>query len=655
MQRHPSVHSFYSSRETAAVSDVIGSMLLVAVTVGATAGFGLLILNIEGPPPVIHVALEATIGPGADGDWGPGDAELRLGHLGGMPLPDDGLNVQLVYPNGGAITFEPTFIGGALVIGQEWVQVISAEENQEINIRVFIDGGRASQFLLETGDTAVSGTFFLETFVNGRTVVNGTVASFAGAKSANDGDLAALLSEEDTSGAPPAEISGQSTSDSGALNPGNVLVADDQYATLPDANDWVQAATFPNPPSSPVTQVLIGFDGLKTVAPSNVAHQVTVQNHRAGGNTISTPLVAAQAGHFYIAAIANGDGTERSVTGVNGLSLVWSQVAAQCNSRNTGCIEVWRGTGIATAGVVTASFSGNVDDSAIAVSGYSGVNLANPILDSTADEHPSDGSQPWSSSPVNGVNGGLLYVALNGHNREATSWSNPTEQRASVGQANEVWLLAADGGSVDGANTASGTLVGGSDDWHLVALTLNPAPVGSTTATISYSLSGTPSANTRTVTLTESEQEFVHDVTADRAWATSDMAQLAVRVTASTTGGADIEVDHIFVRVTTASGAATFSLNMTLDFTGIPSGDHELQMRYRLNPAGESYTVEVGDGTTWRSCPGTLSAVAYAVYPCTLLASDINSGAMKVRLRDADVTSTSQSAIELEYARVTTT
>ena len=91
----------------------------------------------------------------------------------------------------------------------------------------------------------------------------------------------------------------------------------------------------------------------------------------------STPLAAVQ-GQLYLAAVATNPPVD--VTGVAGLGLTWSPVAAQCAGRNKTNVSLWKAQGTPSGdGPVAATLSSSPDNAVVTVTRYSGVLDADPI------------------------------------------------------------------------------------------------------------------------------------------------------------------------------------------------------------------------------------------------------------------------------------
>lgn len=125
-----------------AVSDVLGSILLVGITVASAVGFGLLLLSFDGPPDVQHTRLSVILVPGAGG-WNSGDEALRVTHLGGEPLRRSVTTIQYTPPSGVPVQVTGTGLGGGfgdgeLRIGETWTQTVTAAANDAFAVQVVV-------------------------------------------------------------------------------------------------------------------------------------------------------------------------------------------------------------------------------------------------------------------------------------------------------------------------------------------------------------------------------------------------------------------------------------------------------------------------------------------------------------------------------------
>lgn len=652
------------------VSDVVGSILLVAITVVMAAAFAFLLFQFKGPPDQLHARLGVVIGPGNDLTWNTGDETITLTHNGGEPLVASQVKLTYTVGTGTRRTVTaPGFPGGTLTVGETYVQVLAdpVAEGVGLSLQVVVNDPTGSRVLLDANASGGTGVAIPATYAYAAnfTAGKGTVATFLpNIRSATDSGAFAALTEAGTGGPVTSTLTGTSGTGSGATNPGNVLASDNQYAVL-DANaEWAQASGFSAPAgATTVTSVVLGMEANGTAGiTSTVAHQQTVTGTGSGA-TVSATGLTATAGNVYLAAISNGEANLRTVTGVSGLGLTWAKVAeAQASSTDKGRLEVWVGTGASPSGTtVTATFSGNTQAAAIVVSRYSGVNTANPVQASQASDAPGTGASTWSLASIAGtLTQGRLYAAVNAVDQAGVNFVTPatTGKRADVDSGGHVQLGVADGVAAL-ANAASGTISPGAVDWQAIALTLRPAPNPDPVVSLSYLVNGVAGTATLSQSLPSTEAVYTLDVTADRAWTVANIGQAAVRVTATTLNGGTVNVDRAYLTVTTSSGATTYALQVVMGFDPVPAGVVQtVQVGYSVTSPGDTFQMVVYDGSSWatsRTCAGTLSATSPSAFACTLvLPGEWRSGAPLVRFVDSTPTGTAQGTLRLDYVRVAT-
>jgi hypothetical protein len=113
--------------DEAAVSDVLGSLLMVGMTVIAAVGLGAMLLAFDGPADQLHADLTMRTDPGTGG-WGTADETLQVMHLGGEPVLDHQVTIQ--YKIGattrcfgartGCTALGSAFADHQLTIGETW-------------------------------------------------------------------------------------------------------------------------------------------------------------------------------------------------------------------------------------------------------------------------------------------------------------------------------------------------------------------------------------------------------------------------------------------------------------------------------------------------------------------------------------------------------
>lgn len=643
------------------VSDVIGSILLVGITVVMAAAFGAVVLAYDGPEDQVHAQLAVTVGPGSDGDWGANDAVLEVRHLGGEALDQAAVRVRYAVAGGAVQQVAPTFAGGTLTVGEEWTTTISANAGDQVLVDVVVDAGVQSQ-LMSTGVASAGAAPALLTYVSTITATagKGTVTAAANAAAAND-NLDAMLEEGPLTGTTTQLTrSPASTSNSGASN-SNVGASDDSRAVLDLAADWVQGSSFTaNPGGVSVTDLSIGFEGRGTQTCSQVARTGSVlSNAGSGGTSIAAGItVTVATGITYVAAIAVGDDTANDVTAVSGPSgVVWSPVQQATNGNNR--LEVWVGTGTATigAGFVTASVPSGIDNAAIVVTQYTNVDASSPVQDSIV------GSGTSGTSATTAIAGtattGWFYFASNAGTAGTGTphdFVTPTDanQRADLDGGGEVQLGVADQAAA-ATNAGSATLPA-TFPWEAVGVTLKPSCTALPSVQLSYLLNGVATGTPQTFALTTSDASSSINIISDRTWAVSDIALLSVRVTLpSTTAGSTAEIDHVYLVLTTSDTVTQYRAEFFLDFTTVPLSTTEVvQLRYKTNGA-DSFVAAVYDGSAYRTCPGLLSAITYAVLSCAIdeaTEHESTSPNVRIRIQDSTPAGTTRGTLLLDYARV---
>lgn len=122
----------------AAASEVIGSILTAALTIGmaVTLGqFAVDLLPAEKPP--APTSLQAAVNPG-EGGWGTGDETLSLSHTGGAPLPQNDTTIRV---RQGALEHDfshenISFPEGHLALGDRWNTTLSVPANTTLEVSI---------------------------------------------------------------------------------------------------------------------------------------------------------------------------------------------------------------------------------------------------------------------------------------------------------------------------------------------------------------------------------------------------------------------------------------------------------------------------------------------------------------------------------------
>lgn len=339
-----------------------------------------------------------------------------------------------------------------------------------------------------------------------------------------------------------------------ATNPSNARFDDGSYANIA-SGQLVDITTYSIAPTlAAVAQVKLRLIGKKqasqfqTVAMAE--HQFT-----SGANvgSLASPSLAGGTAQCYVAAISRyNNGT---VTGVTGLGLTWVLVDTYVDDQTHGALDLWVAVGDATAGAVTATFSTLAGTCHIAVTRFTGVDQTTPVED--FDHDRGNNTSAVSTPALNGTNKGYRLTAIEEHQRTNTPGGGATELSDQNGAAAGNDGLAVQGLALTstGSSAPSSTLSGGAH-WVAVALTLSPAAAIDPSVTLSYELSNVPGATSQDITLSSiTDTTFDVDITADRVWAFTDIANMEVIATALTIGDATADIDALNIVVVETSGS----------------------------------------------------------------------------------------------------
>ncbi len=257
------------SGDDKAASDVVGSILLVAVTVGMMAGVGMSILSIDGPVDQVRTDVQISVLRGGT-DWGDGDEVLRLRHLGGEEIPAEGTSIRLKI-NGTQSVYEGAaldagFADGQFSLGDVWSATITVPSQATVLVDIINPGLRAviasSSFVAAPGQVAIPA--LAETFPSTHVDIKGTTTNFANAQNDTDSGAAARLDEATNPPATPTTrlSPGAVSSSSGVSDPSRVIVSDNSRANYNDVGDTITTNGFDVPASAVlIQQVVIGFEG----------------------------------------------------------------------------------------------------------------------------------------------------------------------------------------------------------------------------------------------------------------------------------------------------------------------------------------------------------------------------------------------------------
>ena len=211
------------------------------------------------------------------------------------------------------------------------------------------------------------------------------------------------------------------------------------------------------------------------------------------GNVLAVP------GDFYVAAIVTKNVSD--VLSVSGMGLDWSLLKAQCSGRSMTGVEIWIGSGTpAGDDVVVATLASSPSNSIIAVSRFSGVDLANPVgallsgntlgIDGACSEGTDSDAYQFNLTTT--TDGGYVFGAIALRNRRHTPGSG-FEERLEVVQdgalGGDKATLALVDQFVESPTSISleGTF-NKTVDWAVIGMEIRPG--GATTKTALSSIAG---------------------------------------------------------------------------------------------------------------------------------------------------------------------
>lgn len=135
----------FSAREDG-VADVLGSILLVAITVVMALALGALIFSFPAPKDLPRTSLSITVQPG-NANWGNGDEKLVVTNTGGEPLQAGTTTIVYTINSGTAVSVTGSALGwtnGILKIGQSWTKTLTLQATDNVALNVLTSSGASA-------------------------------------------------------------------------------------------------------------------------------------------------------------------------------------------------------------------------------------------------------------------------------------------------------------------------------------------------------------------------------------------------------------------------------------------------------------------------------------------------------------------------------
>lgn len=382
------------------------------------------------------------------------------------------------------------------------------------------------------------------------------------------GDSAAIWAIADASDGLTSTTRESGNSATGGTNPNNALTSNDVNAVVA-ADQVLEVTGFTAPQLFPViSSVVVGFEGaIQAGAPSTETIEFVDEYDAAVGNvgSITSPSITVAPSRLYIATITTRK-AEALVNSVSGLGLTWSLAGSPINDDSgANRVSVWIGSGTPSDGTVTAIFSETAQNATMKVTGWDGVDLTTPI-DNYETLGIAGSSNSYSDS-INGVERGMALTVVTSARRVHTpgaGFTELTKVNTGTGPNDSRQSVSYLSLTSTGSHPYSGTFSGNAD-WVLAALTLKPRAIQDPTVTVSYEVDGIPGPTTQSFQVDElPDDHYRVNITADRAWDATDIANLSILVDGSQITSANVAVDHVFLDLEEAEDGASQFVTVTV-------------------------------------------------------------------------------------------
>lgn len=293
-----------------AVSEMVGSALLVMITVVMAVVLAGIIFVIQGPIDTPKASLRIGLDAGTGG-WGTGDESIRVLHAGGQPLDASRITITYTVNNApttlkGASQLGGAFAAGRLLIGQTWIRNLTLQASDAVTVTVVADGTTGGSALLASTSNLSAGgaggiaTTFIQS--GGISSVIGTILNPSGASAV--GGTEATFTE---AGSTNSVLAGTTTTGStGVTNPNDALTSNNVRATIDAAPDVLDVSGFTLAGTPGIRSVTIGFEGMKSSSGGTTPTiQLSYSVGGVAGPTRATMTVSATADTLYTVDVTN--------------------------------------------------------------------------------------------------------------------------------------------------------------------------------------------------------------------------------------------------------------------------------------------------------------------------------------------------------------
>jgi hypothetical protein len=561
-----------------AVSEVVGSILMVAITVLIAVALGFLVFSIGGPVATTHADLDVRV-LNPDGVWNTGE-KVSITHRGGQTLKSGDTTIIIrvgastTVLTGGSLG--SAFSDGKFNIGETWTRTMNIQGGQLVTVDV----------VMRTSD--------------------GTSQVLAGTKL--------------TSGPPDPACATDTTPP--YISIWTVSPSDVSYATT----GAVQVIGL-------VTDACSAIDSSTT---PNLYYRLNDGTNPAYTNEGPMTLVSQDQWQGSIPVPPGGWGTQVNKT------LQFYMGPLKDSKGNTGD-SVTRSDLIQSAAVT-----------------YTYVLNANPVAGTVTNladaQSATDGGlealvkEKATTAPTT--------VTRHGSSTATGGATNPSNGR---GAPDDVWARLNSNnnnlrvlGFAAGTGTIQSVRIGYEGHYRYESSSVSVNDEFKLYYKISGSTGSTSSAFIPN--LSTDAQRFL-DITSDRAsWSWTDILNLEIWGEYAKVGAEDsidFYIDSMWLETTSAT--TTYSTNVELNITGVPSGNpYTLELLYRTK--FDTFRVEVFDPNTatWNTRGSTLTQTVATSWSYQLTVNEYAAGSPRIRIIDQTPAGTSQGEVYFDYVRVRT-
>jgi len=366
--------------------------------------------------------------------------------------------------------------------------------------------------------------------------------------------------------------SGASTSGT-VTTPNNALTSNGSRAIMDATGETLEVSGFTAGTTNDILSVTLGAEMRKEAGQFETAAWVDTVGQDVGNvGSITSPTVTANEDHLYIVSVStNEPGT--TVTGISNtmgfdeytIADIGDILVGDSNTAGGDSAEsrthMFRMTGTPTSnGTITVTFSETAGHAVIAVTRISGADLADPI--DSIDVDNDNNQTNYSGTLTSATNGGLYIGAFGSEIETHQTATTPTGaierfQDGSTTNNNQTQAIVTASITSTGSLGYSGSYSGGNDISYVVAA-IKPSEANNPIVNLNYELSAIAGTTSQSYELTNtSDTNYELDISSDRAWVFSDIANITVILDGSSISAAAAEIDYVYIEIIDSTGNVT--------------------------------------------------------------------------------------------------